>query len=341
MEYAKDVIKHISQDELKNLVRKEKNKHIHERLLFINHLYLGDSISETCERMCISEQTGYNWLKQWNEKGYEGLNPDFGGGRPPKITKQHKEQLKDKLKSKGNWLTSEIRALIKKDFGIAYSGRQIIRILRSFNMHYAKPYSNDYRKPENAEQLLKDSITLVDIPEDAVVGFIDEASPQTTDNRQRFWSFSKPRRTRNTTKYRANTFGFYPINGIETLEFMENGKASSVCEFLRSISDKNPGKRIVAFLDNARSHISAHTRRFAEQHNITLVFIPKYSPDLNPIEFIWKSVRRRISQISFIGSEWKFKETIRTSFHRFAKSKTFMKGWLETFGDLFPNLLCH
>ena len=85
---------------------------------------------------------------------------------------------------------------------------------------------------------------------------------------------------------------------------------------------------------------TAEARRFAEIIGITLVFLPKYSPDLDPIEFIWKSVKRRVSQIEFIGSEWSFKESIRTSFHRLAKGKSFMASWLEKFQPYFSNLLC-
>ena len=342
MEYAKwKLIKHISSEELKHLIKKEKDKHIHERLLFINQLYLNASVPEACERMCITEQTGYNWLEEWNENGYEGLKPEFGGGKPPKLTDNQAQQLKDKLKP-GNWLTQEVRALVKKDFGILYSFRHINRILRGFGMNYAKPYVLDYRKPDNAEGLLMQSIieAVKGLPENTVVGFVDEASPQTTDNRQRVWSFGKPTAKKNTTKYRANTFGFYPINGAEALEFYENSKAPSVCEFLHRIKDKNPGRHAMVFWDNAPQHKAAWTRKFAESLGITLVLLPKYSPDLDPIEFIWKSVRRRISQILFIGSEWAFKESIRTAFHRLAKSKSFMASWLEKFQPYFSNLLC-
>lgn len=340
----KELIKHVSLEELKKLTRKEKNKYIYERLLFIHQLYLNDSVTEACERMCISEQTGYNWLDLWNKNGYDGLvpDPDSGRGRPPKMTEEQKEQLKENLKSKVNWLTSEIRALIKQEFDVIYSYRQVIRILRDFNMHYAKPYAEDYRKPNNSEQILKQTILdeLGDIPQDAVVGFFDEASPQTTDNRQRFWSFGKPKIIKNTAKYKANTFGFYPINGKEVVEFMGNSKAPSVCEFMRYVSDRNSCRPIVAFADNARSHVAGHTKRFAAQHNIRLVFIPKYSPNLNPIEFIWKSIRRIISRLLFIKSEWSFRETIRTAFCRLAKKKSFMAGWLEKFGPSISNLLC-
>lgn len=335
-----DLIKHVSVDELKKLIKKEKDFYRHERLLFINQLYLGDNVETACERMCISVQTGYSWLDLWNKHGYQGLDPNFGGGTPPKLTDEQKDQLKNQLKSKTNWLTHEVRALIKKDFGVVYSSRNIIRILRSFGMNYAKPYSLDYRKPSNADALLIESIKQVDISTDTVIGFMDESSPQTTDNKQRVWSFGKPTKQKNTTKYRANTFGFYPINGNETIEFYENSKSPSVCDFLHKIKDANPHKNIVVIWDNARQHIAGWTRKFAKVLGITLVFLPKYSPDLDPIEFVWKSVRRKVSQISFIRNEWSFKESIRTAFHRFAKSKSFMAGWLVKFHPYFSNLLC-
>lgn len=341
--YAKEVIKHISQEELRKLVRKEKNKYINNRLLFINQLYLGATVPEACERLCISNQTGYEWLEAWNRKGYEGLKPEFGGGTPPKLTDEQKEQLKDKLRSGGNWIAQQVRALIKKDFGVMYSLGYIPRLLRSFGMNCAKPYNLDYRKPHRADELLKESIKegVKDLHDDTIVGFLDEASPQTTDNRQRVWSFGKPTARKNTTRIKANTFGFYPINGKEVVEFEPDSKIPSMRDFLRKVKDKNPGKRILVFADNFQTHKAGEIRRFAESIGITIVLIPKYSPDLNPIEFIWKSVRRIMSRIHFIRSEWSFKESIRTAFHRLAKSKSFMSSWLEKFGPELSSLLCH
>ena len=84
MDSSNPLIQHISLEKLKCLIREEKNKHVFQRLLFIHQLYLEDGVEKACKRMCISKQTGYNWLNQWNEQGYEGINPNFGGGRPPK-----------------------------------------------------------------------------------------------------------------------------------------------------------------------------------------------------------------------------------------------------------------
>jgi len=73
-----------------------------------------------------------------------------------------------------------------------------------------------------------------------VIGFLDETSPQTTANTQRFWSSGHPKLIKNTTKFRANTFGFYSINGCSVLEFHEHSKKEDVCEFLQSIRNMNP-----------------------------------------------------------------------------------------------------
>lgn len=339
-----ELVRHISLEELRVLIRKEKDKHLHERLLFIYQLYLGDTIQQAYTRLCIAEQTAYNWLKRWNKHGYEGVGPQFNGGRHARLTLQQQEELQKHLKQeKHNWVTAEVRAHIKRMFHVTYSERHVARMLRTFGMYYAKPYPRDYRQPDNAEELLQERIEQaleeISTPSDAVVGFLDEASPQTTDNKQRFWSFIKPQTVKNTEKYRANTFGFYPINGKAVVAFKERSTIAYVCEFLRQIRDRNPGKRIILFLDNARAHIARKTKEFAQFLKITLVFLPTYSPKLNPIEFIWKSVRRKISQI-FVKSAWSFKETICSAFHRLAKKRSFQKSWIQKFGGLFPNLLC-
>jgi hypothetical protein len=129
------------------------------------------------------------------------------------------------------------------------------------------------------------------INEDYVIGFLDESSPQTTANTVQLWSFNKPTIIKNTTKLRANSFGFYALNGNSVIEFKERSTKENVCDFLLSIRKSNPWRRIVIILDNFRSHRAKDTVNLSLENNIDLVYLPPYSPDLNPIEFIWKSVK--------------------------------------------------
>jgi transposase len=59
------------------------------------------------------------------------------------------------LSGKDAWTLGEVRKLIKEKFEVEYSEMQVWRILTSWNMHHAKPYILDKRRPDDAETILK------------------------------------------------------------------------------------------------------------------------------------------------------------------------------------------
>lgn len=122
------------------------------------------------------------------------------------------------------------------------------------------------------------------------------------------------------------------MNGNSVIDFKENSKKESVCEFLGKIRSYNPGKKIVAILDNFRSHRANVTIEFAQENGIELVFLPPYSPDLNPIEFIWKSIKRVISR-EFIVDLDHMIDIIRRNFQTLSSQLSYAKRWIEKFLD--------
>jgi len=159
------------------------------------------------------------------------------------------------------------------------------------------------------------------------VGFLDETSPQTTSNTVRL-CFNHPRLVKNTRRLRANTFGFYALNGESHINFKDDSSARSFCEFFQEIREKNPERNILIILDNFSSYKARTVQKTAEELGITLVYLPPYSPNLNPIEYIWKTIKRRVS-IKFVQTRDELTELIRETFTILSKSISFAINWIK------------
>lgn len=146
----------MSAEELNRRIKTiEKDVKILKRLYFIKFRYDGDSVERAAEKIGVTKRIGYIWQKRWNEKGYDGIIPRYAGGRPSKLSQQQKNELLQLLKQKENWTTKDVRDLVSKRFNVEYTLKQIYIILRDMGMNFAKPYPHDYRKPPDAEDILK------------------------------------------------------------------------------------------------------------------------------------------------------------------------------------------
>jgi len=112
--------------------------------------------------------------------------------------------------------------------------------------------------------------------------------------------------------------------------FKEKSRKEHVTEFLEQIRKCNPKGRILSVLDNFRSHHANLTIEKAKKINIDLVFLPPYSPNLNPIEFIWKTIKRELSPL-LIKTQNQLKKLIQKHFIQSVKSLSFAKKWIEKF----------
>ena len=352
------LVKHLSEQELESSIKHEQNKRFAERLIFIRDLYAGEDVEKAAKKLGRCRATGFLWLNRWNKHGLKGLKPTFGGGRPSKLSSTEISELKQKLQNKSYWTPKEAKQLIQTDYGIDYSADSVSRILRSFGMRYGKPYPRDYRRPDDAEAKLKNSLKdslrklddieaqyaqeprqTIDDEIDVLVGFMDQCSPQSCANTVRVYSFGKAISVKDTTKYRANTFGFYAPGGVSIAEFMENSKKESVCSFLEDIRNSNPKMKITLILDNFPSHKAKATIEKAEALGIALTFLPPHSPDLNPIEQIWRCLKREISTALF-RCEDEFRSIILNAYSQLSKRSSFASNWFIKFTPQWSNQLC-
>ncbi len=92
-----------------------------------------------------------------------------------------------------------------------------------------------------------------------------------------------------------------PITGdsFHLMEFEEN-ISTSVAIFLNELEKAYPNKHIVLVFDNAPSHLPKIVR---DRERINCIFLPPYSPELNPAERFFGEVRKSTANQIFTTIE--------------------------------------
>ncbi len=154
------VERHLTDEALRDAIKKADDRKIVRRLCIVSNLYAGDTIEEAACRVGASQSIGSQWLERWNEDGPRGLVPRFGGGRPPKLSHQQSRDLQRLLEEGQPWTTSEITRLIEDEFGVSYHSGHVGRMCRTvYGMSYAIPRPETPSRPENAEEILAERLT--------------------------------------------------------------------------------------------------------------------------------------------------------------------------------------
>lgn len=174
-----------------------------------------------------------------------------------------------------------------------------------------------------------------------IVGFLDESSVKSEPARRRVINTPVVKYSEGEGKKLSWTmFGFLALNGKDAVMVSERAKAPDMAEFLELVREENrdepgDGKRpILVVLDNARVHIASSVKEKAKVLHITMAFLPPYSPDLMPIEFGWKDVKRDLSAyLNFDHAVCLAKETALNLFSQ--RRYSYAKHWICNF--ICPN----
>jgi len=135
-------------------IRLEKNGRVLRRLFFIQFIMEGMSIANASEKVGVTRMVGYLWLRRWNQAGVSGLVPGRGGGRPSKLSDEQREQLAGFIRGRCLPL-EEIKRYVSEELGVSISDSRIRVVLKRMGVRHAKPWASDYRRPGDADVLLK------------------------------------------------------------------------------------------------------------------------------------------------------------------------------------------
>jgi transposase len=145
-----------------------------------------------------------------------------------------------------------------------------------------------------------------------------------------------PKKVTTPISYRSrrlySLFGFLCLGGKSLARATQKCKPEDFLDFLQEIRSSNPDVFLIVILDNARIHRAKKVKNFCELNPIILVYLPPYSPNLNPIEFCWKDVQKKLSQFSqMTGEDFKLKGEEITQQFLECRQDSYTKHWREQF----------
>jgi transposase len=256
----------------------------------------------------VSAQTVYNWLDEFARYYWKSLVYRKAPGRPAQLTKTQKRQLTAWIEAGpeacgydcGCWSSVLIQDLIDRKFHVFYNRFYVCELLRNLGFSYQKArFVSDHLDADARQRWMESEfpgILRQAKQLGAALFFGDEASFALWGSLSYTWGRRGHQPQIPTTGLRK---GYKVFGAIEffTGRLIYQGtdqrfQSDSYQSFLRYLLSQVSG-RVLLIQDGARYHTSNATREFLEQHKerLTVYQLPSYSPDYNPIEYLWKKVK--------------------------------------------------
>lgn len=97
---------------------------------------------------------------------------------------------------------------------------------------------------------------------------------------------------------------------LVSIEETASCDAALVCQLLRKLRALHPVCPLLVVLDNARYQRAYLVQDLAKERDISLLFLPPYSPNLNLIERLWKFTRKHVTRNKYDATFAEFRKAI-------------------------------
>jgi len=261
-------------------------------------------------RWGLSPSGIYRWRQDFLLHGVESLVYHHGGGRQPKLTPPQRKRLIELIEAgplvvgfeTACWTSVLLRVLIWREFGVLYNRHYVCTLLHNLGFSVQKArFVSDHLDAATRLAWLEEkwpAIVRAAKRRQGLSLFEDEASFAQWGSLSYTWARrgQQPEVPTSGKRKGYKVFGaiayfsgrvFY--QGIEGRFNSEHYQA-----FLQLIMTQTT-QHLFLIHDGARYHTSAATQAFLAAHRdrMTTEPLPSYSPDYNPIEYLWKKTKQR------------------------------------------------
>lgn len=125
--------------ELKEHYEHETDPFVRERLLMMIWIGKGKTTYEVAELLDCPQSKVMYWKTRFEKEEINGLKTRQKSGKPPKLSAGKTKLIRRKLEYANAWQTKWVRKLILEEADVAYSERQVVRLLHQWGFELITP----------------------------------------------------------------------------------------------------------------------------------------------------------------------------------------------------------
>jgi transposase len=300
------VADHHTPEQLRDLARAIPQKRLWRRLQAVILARQGWTAPTIAQSLGCSLRSVKNWVAQYNRGGLEALHERPRAGRPRRLDPEQYPRLKQRLEAppraedgvctlRGH----DIRRILTQEFGVTMSLQAVYDLLHRLGYSDLMPRPQHEDSIPEVQEFFKEIVgeqiqAIADEhPDDDVrIYFEDEARFGTQGTITRVWAprGSRPRAVRqNGREWLYVLMAVCAATGTASALIMPELNTEVVNLFLGQFSGELPaGVHAVLIWDGAGYHTGGE---LVVPANVSLIQLPPYSPELNPVENLWHYLR--------------------------------------------------
>lgn len=279
----------------------------------------GKSVDEVAAMLDLGAQTVRDYVNAFLYRGMVSLSYQKPAGRPSKLTKTQRKELAALIKAGPEaagyttacWSSLLIQDLLVRSFGVEYHPHYICELLDQLGFSFQKARFTSDHLNEAArvewEQQTWPAIVRLAHAKGALILFGDESGFAQWGSLSYTWA---PKGEQPLVKTCGKRKGYKVFGLIEYASgrFFWQGQterftSSTYAAFLTNVMTQTQ-QHIILIQDGARYHTSKAMNDFFTTHaeRLTKFQLPSYSPDFNPIEYLWRNVKKEATHLKYFAT---------------------------------------
>lgn len=283
--------------ELDTAMRAAASGRSRDRMRAIRALILGENWDSIARIFEVCDRTLTRWVDRFNDRGIDGLLDLPRPGRPTAIADEHDALCLELVEhpekaEQTHWTGRKFHGHLRNELQIEVGYSTVIRWLHEKNFRLKVPQPWPDRQDEAQREAFVERVAAWLQDDEIELWYADETGIEGDPRPRRRWAKKgeKTRLTRNGDHLRMNVAGMVaPRTGEVFALEMSHSDRECFQVFLNEANRHavRSRKRNLLIVDNA----SWHKCKSLDWGAFEPVFLPPYSPDLNPIERLWLLIK--------------------------------------------------